>query len=196
MSRSKSWVIAIIGVAVVGLGALSIRELTKGSAAVPRDADRRAPAPDAAPAAPTEVAPSLPERVAPIRQSPGGEGRVMPYRPATYLSYSAGLPSRDPAQDDSSPILRRLLTVTEATADQEARIRRAWRTHEDGRRVLLAAAPPPSIGDPVLEPTALASLDRQFSDSVSEILTPRQYYRLSFEFAPPAPESDSPTPEP
>ena len=93
-----------------------------------------------------------------------------------------------PAGDDGSPILQRLLTVTSPSADQEATIRAAWRTHEEGRRVLLAAAHPPSIGDPILDRTGLAALDREFSDAVAEVLTPEQYLRLSLELAPPEPE--------
>ena len=184
--------IGIVGVAALAVGALAVREFRGGGAAAPRDAGARAPTLDATSATPPGPATAGP--VPPIRQDPTGPGRVMPYRPATYLRYSEGMPATDPAEDDGSPILQRLLTVTLPSGDQEATIRAAWRTHEEGRRVLVAAARPPSIGDPILDRTALAALDRQFSDAVSEVLTPEQYLRLSLELAPP--EFEPPQPEP
>lgn len=196
MSSRTPWVIAVVGLAVLGIGALAIRELRGGGAAAPRAAGGPEPASDAAPAAPTGSGTVAPGPVPPVRQDPGAAGRVMPYRPATYLRYSEGLPSTEPAADDDSPILLRLLAVTRPTAIQEAAIRAAWRTHEAGRRDLLATAATPSIGDPILDRTALAALDRQFSDAVNEVLTPEQYSRLSFELAPPAPEPEPLQPEP
>jgi hypothetical protein len=193
MSSRKSWVLGIAGVAALGLGALAIRELRGGGAAAPRDL-APAPAPDAAVVAPRGSATVKAAPVPPFRQDPTGPGRVMPYRPATYLRYSEGMPATDPAEDDASPILQRLLTVTLPSADQEATIRAAWRTHEEGRRVLRAAARPPSIGDPILDPVALATLDRELSDAVSEVLTPEQYLRLSVELAPPELEPEQPEP--
>lgn len=196
MSSRQSWAIALVGVAALAIGALAIHELRGGGAAAPRDAGARAPTADATLVAATDAGDVMAEPVPPVRQDPGAAGRVMPYRPATYLRYSEGIPATDPGEDDSSPILQRLLSVTRASLDQEATIRAAWRTHEDGRRELLAAAPTPTTGDPILDASALAALDRAFSDAVDEVLTREQYTRLSFELAPPEPEPPPPGPPP
>ena len=91
-------------------------------------------------------------------------------------------------------LVARILAVTHATLDQETAIRAAWRAHEDGRRELLAKAPPASIGDPVLDPRELAELDAAFDELLAATLRHEQLARLALEMPPPEPEPDPPAP--
>jgi hypothetical protein len=133
-------------------------------------------------------------KVEPIRQAPDSPDRPMPYRPAKLLRYSDGLPSKDPAADDASPVLERILQVTRPDADQEPAIRAAWRAHEDGRRELLARARPPSIGEPVLDHAGVVELDRAFDELLAAILRHEQLARLALEMPPPELEPELPAP--
>ena len=189
MSTRSRVMIGIGAAAVLGLGVVVVRQLKSGSEAdpAPEVAVRR----DAG-SAPVAPPPST-TPVPPIRQEPGAADRVQPYRPATYLRYSEGMPAQAAADDEDAPTILRLLQVTKASLDQETTIRAAWRVHENGRRVLVAAAPPPSIGDPWLDPAKLAELDHAFDDAVRDALDNNQLARLALEMPP---EREPPTPEP
>ena len=135
-----------------------------------------------------------PKRVEPIRQAPDSPDRPMPYRPAKFLRYSDGMPAKNAGDDDASPILERILQVTKPTGEQEASIRAAWRAHEDSRRVLVAKARPPSIGEPILDRDELAEVDRAFEELLAATLRHEQLARLALEMPPPEPEPEPPPP--
>lgn len=189
MSTRSRVMIGIGAAAVIGLGVVVVRQVKNGSK--PDSAPVVAVTRDAGPAV---VLPPTKAPVPVIRQDPGSPDRVQPYRPATYLRYSDGLPAQAAPDDERAPTILRLLQVTKANLDQETTIRAAWRVHENGRRVLLAQARPPSIGDPLLDHDGVAALDKAFDDAVRDALDNNQLARLELEMPPPEPEPPTPAP--
>jgi hypothetical protein len=134
--------------------------------------------------------------VLPIRRDPLATTRDNAYRPANWLAYSEAPPSSDPAADDRSPTLDRLLRTTEATPNQAVRIRAAWQAHEDGRRALVPEAHRTPMGDLLLDPRRVAELDRELDRVLGqEILDERQRKRLALEMPPPLPDEPAPPTE-
>lgn len=189
MTRMR-WIAGAAAATAVVAGGLVLRSMLRDPAPPARDVALDAGVRPRVPPPPVPPGSAVP----PLVQPPGSADRVMPYRPATYLRWSEGLPAIDPAEDDRSPILDRLLAVTRADATQQHALRTAWRVHEEGRRRLLAAARPPSIGEPQLDRAGLAELDDAFEIVVQSTLDTRQLDRLSLERPPPEP--DEPEPEP
>lgn len=184
MGARQLWLVGGLATGAIVVGALAIVELRGASPTATAPAG--ATATHDAPVAASIDRRSPTDPVAPIRRDPAAGDRRQPYRPASFLRYSEGVPGA-PGTDEQSPILARLLTVTAASAAQEATLRAAWRRHEDGRRALLAQARPPSIGAPILDADGLAELDRAFTAVVDATLAEAQRRRLALELPPPDP---------
>ena len=136
-----------------------------------------------------------PERVIPaVAQGGGGVGapgdsaEVAPPRPRMALSERR--PGRDPASDDSSPTLARILAVTGASPSQAVKIRELWRKHEDARRQLYAHMMP-SVAPPEKKMQGeLAEVDGEMEIAmIRDVLDQRQSDRLVAELHPPQPPS-------
>lgn len=110
------------------------------------------------------------------------------YRPAGYLRFSSGEPSKDRGGDTSSPTLLRLLALLQPDAGQQAQILELWKQHEDGRRALMPVSRRMS-GPPLLNPDKLRELDGALRSGLfSRVLRPEQAERLALELPP----SDAP----
>lgn len=120
-------------------------------------------------------------------------GGAMAYRPAELLRYSEDSPEEDPASDEPSKVLARIFEVTRADAAQQQQIRALWRIHEDGRRILFAAARPRVSGPRILDFEKVQELDSAFETALfGEVLRPGQRARLAQELPP----AGSPPPPP
>jgi hypothetical protein len=109
----------------------------------------------------------------------------MAYRPAKFLLFSEDRPARSPDEDRAQPVLKRIFELTSADSTQQSKILEFWRVHEDGRRVLWAAAFPRVSGPRMLDPEKLEELDSTFEDSLFGVLQPAQKEPLARELPPP-----------
>lgn len=201
MTAQNKWVLVVALVALIVAVVLVSRRTEAPRPAAQGQAVGAAQAPGAPASALRPAPPGAPPGApAPVPVAIGandpvpGPPRAMPYRPAELLIYSQQQVAESPDQDASSPTLARIFEVTRADETQQEQIRARWRTHEDGRRILFAAAYPRISGPRILDHDKLAELDLAFEAALfSEILRPAQRSRLAQEL--PRPGQQAPTPQ-
>lgn len=204
MSAQKKW---------LGAGVLAVLVVVAAAVALRSRVDERAASQPAA-AAGAEPRSAVPGREPGARAEPEGQpaaapveaklnpniptmspnDRVMAYRPAKFLYYSEDSPAKSAADDDAQPVLKRIFELTQADGPQQVQVRGFWKTHEDKRRALWAAAYPRASGPRILDAEKLEEVDSEFESSVFTILKPAQRQALTQEL-PPAGASRTPPPQ-
>ena len=117
-------------------------------------------------------------------ENPTGEAPMIPPK----FTLSERRPSRDPANDDSSPTLQKIIEVTAASPAQQGKIRDLWRKHEEARRELIAHMMPSVAPPEVKLKLELEAVDGEFEIAlVRDVLGRGQIDRLLAEIHPHAP---------
>ena len=201
MNKTVKWflaavlVLVIFGVVLLLRGPPDAAEEKPASAAAegeqsigpgPELPPRPAPAPPARVYPPVPLVPGIGKRPTPGAPPIPGQPPYMPYRPAELLRYSDLPAGNNYLEDDTSPVLKRICSVSKCDPEQQEQIRQLWHKHEDGRRALLAKTPERRSGPPVLDAQKLQALDASFETPImTGVLRPDQGARLAQEIYPP-----------
>ena len=123
---------------------------------------------------------------APADSSASGAWRRLPRSPispsAAKASERIELGAQPPANagdDDGSPVLARIRALVQPTPRQEVQLRAVWKTHEDGRRGVLAQRSPSAAPVEVYFRDRLTGIDSELEMAlVSTVLDPNQRERV------------------